>query len=156
MTEISKYIVNFDGFSVEKIVEEWKWLIGNNLTPILISCIGDLFLIDTDEKIYWLNTGEGKIEFIAKNRNEFNDKLTDKTLVNELFMCDLVEQIFDSGILLAENQLLSFKKLPVIGGKYKVENFYKLTIEEHFSITGEIHRQLSSLPDGTEVKLKFF
>ena len=155
MTEISKYIVNFDGCSVEKIVEEWKWLIGDNLTIILISCIGDLFLIDTDEKIYWLNTGEGKVEFIAKNRTEFNDKLNEKTLVNELFMCDLVERIFESGILLAQNQLLSYKKLPIIGGEYIVENFYKLTIEEHFSITGEIHRQLSNLPNGTKVKVKF-
>lgn len=155
MTKISKYIVNFDSCNVEKILVEWKWLIGDSLTPILISCIGDLFLIDTNEKIYWLNTGEGKIEFIAKNRTEFIDKLTNKTLVNEFFMCELVERIFESGILLAQNQLLSYKKLPIIGGEYIVENFYKLTIEEHFSITGEIHRQLSNLQDGTEVKVKF-
>ena len=73
MIDISKYIVNYNGCSVEKIVEESKWLIGDNLAPILISCIGYLFLIDTAEKIYWLNTGEGKVEFIAKNWTEFND-----------------------------------------------------------------------------------
>jgi len=47
------------------------------------------------------------------------------------------------------------KRLPIIGGEYIVGNFYKLSIEEHFSITGEIHRQLRNLPNGAEVRVKF-
>jgi len=152
---IEKYIVKFNEDFSEKIVENWKWLIGDKLKPILISCIGDLFLIDTEGKIYWLNTGEGEIEIVANDRKEFNEKLRDEVTLNDLFMCDLADQIFESGVSLAENQLLSYKKLPLIGGEYKIENFYKLSIDEHFSIAGEIHRQLSKLPDGTEVKVKF-
>lgn len=73
----------------------------------------------------------------------------------KFFIYELVDRIFESEILLAQNQLLSYKKLPIIGGEYIVENFYQLSIEEHFSTTGEIHRQLSNLQDGTEVKVKF-
>lgn len=47
--------VTFDEESSERLLDDWKWLVGTDKNPILISSIGDMFLRDGADKVYWLN-----------------------------------------------------------------------------------------------------
>ena len=49
---------------------------------------------------------------------------------------------------------LGFTQLPVLGGAYTIENRYRLSAVEHFSLTGDLHRQLRDLPDGAKVRIR--
>jgi hypothetical protein len=40
----------------------------------------------------------------------------------------------------------------VFGGAYTADNRYSIRIAEHASFTGDLHRQIRDLPDGTVVK----
>lgn len=144
--------INFTHIDINRLIESWNWLIGNDKKPILISSIGDLFLED-QYGIYWLNVGEGKIEKVAENETEFKSKLNDNDFVNEWFLIDLVSELKRSGLLLTEKKLYGYKILPILGGKYNPENFVLIDIEEHFELSGQIHKQLKDLPDGTKVRL---
>jgi hypothetical protein len=42
----------------------------------------------------------------------------------------------------------------VLGGSYSVENRYAISIAEHASFSGDLHRQIRDLPDGTAVRVK--
>jgi hypothetical protein len=55
---------------------------------------------------------------------------------------------------LGKNEVYSFKKLPIIGGEYSVDNIEPTDISVHFTLTGMIHEQIKDLPDGTEVQIK--
>lgn len=148
-------LVEFEHIDQKKLIEDWMWLIGNEMKPIAISSIGDMFLADKSGEIFWLNVGEGKFESIAKNYDEFKTKMNDDKTANEWLMFDLVSEIIGSGLELTNGKLFSYIKLPIIGGKYCAENFRISDIAAHFSFTGQIHRQIKNFPDGTFVKIEF-
>ena len=55
--DLGDLIVELDEDSITKIVENWTWLVGTDKIPILISAIGDMFLLDHEKKVYWLDVG---------------------------------------------------------------------------------------------------
>jgi hypothetical protein len=148
---LDDFIVKFDNNSADRLIGDWIWLIGNDKTPILVSAIGDLFLRDDKNNIFWLNVGEGKLNLVANGNEEFEGKLKDVDQVNEWFMIDLIEELKNSGQELNERQIYSYKKLPVLGGDYSADNFEVTDIEVHFCFAGQIHEQVKDLPPGTKI-----
>jgi hypothetical protein len=147
-------IVKFNKDSADKLTEDWNWLIGTDKSPIIVTAIGDMFLKDTNQKIYWLDVGQGKCEIVADRIQDFEEKLKDIEQMNDWFMIKLTTALRLSGKELKDGQLYSYKKLPIIGGEYTVDNFAPLDIVEHFGYTGDIHKQIKDLPDGTKVEIK--
>jgi hypothetical protein len=145
--------VPFDYIDPTRLLKSWDWLIGTDKTPILMSSIGDLFLVDNNGIYFWLNSGEGIIEKVAENKPEFEEKLTNKELVDQWFLTELVSEIKQMGLELTKNKLYGFKTLPVFGGDYIAENFELIDIVVHFELSGLIHKQIKDLPDGTKVKI---
>jgi hypothetical protein len=146
--------VKFDAETSDRLIKTWTWLMGADKRVVLISAIGDMFVIDEEGKVYWLDIGAGELSLVAGNNQEFEGKLRDMEQVNEWFMIDLTTKLRQSERKLKDGQVYSYKKLPIIGGKYHVDNFAPLSIEEHFGYTGDLHRQMKDLPDGTTVEIK--
>ena len=147
--------VKFQKDISDRLTENWTWLIGTDKKVIMISAIGDMFLMADNKSIYWLDVGLGKVEQIATDIEEFKTKLKNVEKVNDWFMIDLTTEL-RSDKKLKDGQLYSYKKLPVIGGDYSVDNFEPADMEVHFSFTGQIHQQIKDLPDGTRIdKIKF-
>ncbi len=136
---------------VEDICSSWQWRLGEQKAVILISCIGDLFLIGKDEAINWLDTGTGELKKIAQSFKQFEQLVNDETNINYWFLETVVEQLFTSGEKLTENEVFSFKKLPALGGDYSPDNFEVSDISVHFAFTGQIHEQIKDLPPGTKI-----
>jgi hypothetical protein len=124
--------VKFDDVPADKLTEGWTWLIGTDKTPIVISAIGDMFLQADNRKIYWLDIGSGELTLVANGILDFEEKLKNIKQVNEWFMIDLTTDLRLSNKKLNEGQIYSYKKLPIIGGDYTVDNFAPLDIVEHF------------------------
>lgn len=146
--------VNFNTDSSDRLTESWTWLIGTDKKVLLISAIGDMFLTDNSNKVYWLDVGSGKLKLVADRIQDFDEKLKNIEQVNEWFMIDLTTDLRLSDKKLKNGQVYSYYKLPIIGGDYTVDNFAPLSIEEHFRYLGEIHKQIKDLPDGTKVEIK--
>jgi hypothetical protein len=151
---LEEITVNFDHIDRTRLLESWDWLIGKDKTPILMSCIGDLFFTDANENCYWLDVGGGILEQVSQSLEEFHLKLKDINQLDEWFLFSLIDRIKKSGLTLKENELYGYKVLPVLGGEYEPENFEGTDIEVHFELSGQIHRQIKDLPDGTKVEIK--
>ena len=98
--------VNIANIDNNSLLESWHWLIGNDKTPILVSSIGDVFLTDKSGKCFWLNVGEGIIDEVAENVEEFKEKLNDEEIVNEWFLVELIAELKKNGMELTEKQSL--------------------------------------------------
>ena len=146
--------VDFNHIDQKRLTESWSWLIGIDKKPILMSSIGDLFLTDNNGFCYWLNVGEGVFEKIANSVDEFKLKLKDDEQIDEWFLIGLVEKLKENGLELTEKHLYGYKILPILGGEYEPENFELTDIEVHFELSGQIHKQIKDLPDGTKVNIK--
>lgn len=146
--------VKIKDVSVDKLIADWTWLIGTDKTPIMVSAIGDMFLQDDYKRIYWLDVGVGELKLISERIQDFEEKLKNIEQVNQWFMIDLISELRLSDKQLNKGQLYSYKKLPIIGGDYTVDNFAPLDIVEHFRYTGAIHKRIKDMPDGTKVEIR--
>ena len=147
--------IEISHLSRNDILEDWRWMIGEDMNPVMVTSIGDVFLQSELGNIFWLDVGGGELTKVADSFDEFRSKLNDDEIANEWFMFNLVSQIKESGLELEDGKLFGYKKLPVIGGEYHSDNFELTDISIHFSLAGQIHRQIRDLPDGTKVNIKF-
>jgi hypothetical protein len=149
---LNELTVNFKHLESENILSDWMWLIGKNKVPVLITAFGDVFVQDSKNgQIYFLNVYNAELIKVSKNSSEFRQQLNDKEFVYEHMVANAVGDLRQSGKVLGKGQTYSFIKPPVLGGEYVPENIEMTDIEVHFSIMGQIHRQVKDLPEGTEV-----
>jgi hypothetical protein len=136
---------------MDDICSDWQWLLNNEYCPVIISLSGDMFLADKNAAIFWLDTGKGEMKKVADNINHFKSLLNDLENIDEWLLASSVLDLIEAGILLKENEVYSYKTMPILNGDYSIENFAPTDISVHFSITGQVCKQVVNLPEGTRI-----
>ncbi len=137
---------------LDDIVSAWNWKLVDMKAIAIISCLGDIFLVGNDNSINWLQTDSGELTKIAKDLEQFEHFLDDADNVDNWFLPSLIEKLIQAGKVLKVNEVYNYKKLPVLGGEYSIENIEVVNMRIHFALTGQICEQIKDLPDGTKVK----
>ena len=75
--DIDDLTIKFKADFSDRLTEDWTWLIGTNKKVILVSALGDMFLMSDNGNIFWLDVGQAKLEMVALDKKEFERKLTD-------------------------------------------------------------------------------
>lgn len=146
-----QFIKDINKIDSNVICSDWQWLLNNEYSPIMITLSGDIFLSDKTDAIHWLDTGIGKLTKVAQSSNEFLTALKDIDNIDKWLLASTVLDLIESGLLLQENQVYSYKVMPILNGDYSVTNFDATDIAVHFSMTGQICKQLQDVPDGTKI-----
>ena len=152
--EIANYIIDHRNIDWPTVLASWAWLLPEELTVWLMNRYGDLFLVFDDGTIHLLDIGNGSIEQLAKNRDEFVSKVDEDGNASNWLMVPLVDRLREAGKRLHADQCYSLIIPPILGGEYIVENTAILSITEHYSVYASIHQQIKDLPDGSQVALK--
>ncbi len=142
-----RFIKDIDKINLEDICSDWQWLLNHEHVPIVVSCSGDAFLAHKTGSISWLDTGIGKLTKVADNTDSFFEALEDSDNSDLWLLASVVSDLIDTGVTLAENEVYSYKIMPVLGGDYSVANFEATDISVHFSMTGQICKQVAAMPD---------
>jgi hypothetical protein len=143
--------VDFSHVDKDALLEDWEWLIGDTKMPILITAVGDAFVQDANGAVHLLDVGAGDLSKVADSVEEFRSLLGDREFVTDTLLPDLVAALRSAGKTLGDGELYSFVNPPVLGGEYEVANMDPMIMEVHFSIFGQIHRQVADLPEGTPI-----
>lgn len=148
--DCAKNLANID---TTDLLSRWEWCTGDITSIVLVTLLGDAFLLGDDGEVYWLQTDSGDLTEVADSMEEFNEMLDDEETFEEWFLTPVLEELLDAGKTLKENEVYSYKVLPVLGGDYTVDNIEPVDIRVHFDTTGKICEQIQDLPDGTEVDI---
>jgi len=140
--------------STDKLLEEWRWLIGGLPTLVGWSSAGDLFLRSPDGQVSMIDPGAGVVHGVAATEAQFESQLADPERNADLLQVGAVEAFVTAHGALQGDQCLGYKTLPALGGSYALDNRYAVSIAEHAAFTGDVHRQIRDLPDGARVKIK--
>jgi hypothetical protein len=136
----------------DQVLDDWRWLIGSGLRLWHVTRAGDALLMDpTDGSIHFLDVIEGKVERIADSDTDFEAAVATTEHVERWLTPDIVNGQAALGMCPGRNECLSFKKPPVLGGQLEPNNFEICDVLVHFSIAGQIHRQVKDLPPGTKI-----
>lgn len=156
--------VNFSHLDKQTLLIDWQWLIDSSKSrfvrwissasklPILITAGGNAFVQDVKVgAIYILNTVEGNIAQVSSSPQEFRQQLSEQEFVDRHFTVDMIVALRQAGVLLAPKQIYSYKVPPALGGKFEVSNIEVADIAVHFSVSGQIQRQIADLPAGASI-----
>ena len=149
--DYKQFIKDISKIDLKDICSDWQWLLNNEYSPIMVTLSGDIFLCDTDNAIHWLDTGTGQLKKVAQNSNQFLSALEDIENIDNWLLASTVLDLIKSGLILEENQVYSYKQMPIINGDYSLTNFDATDMSVHFSMTGQICKQLQDVPDGTKI-----
>ena len=152
LNDLTKDITNVD---IGDILSCWQWRVADMKAVAVMSCLGDLFFVGKDNSVYWLQTDTGDLTKVADDLQQFEVYLNDEDKVDNWFLPLVVEKLVTAGKTLKENEVYSYKKSPVIGGDYSVDNIEPTDISVHFAFSGQMFEQIKDLPDGTHVSIKF-
>jgi hypothetical protein len=134
------------------LLEDWQWLPGADRSPILVTAMGNAILLDAaDGTVHLLDTQRGEIGPLASSIEEFNVRLQQRDFVADVFAVDVVASLAAAGRRTAEGQVWGFRTPLVLGGDYAPENVEAVDVQVHFSILGQIHRQVRDLPEGSRI-----
>jgi hypothetical protein len=152
LEQLTKDITHVD---IDDILSSWQWKVTGIKAVVAISCLGDIIFLRHDDNVYWLQTDTGNLTKIANSLEQYQQFLGNEEKIDNWFLPLLVEKLLAAGKTLKENEVYSYKKLPVIGGEYSVDNIYPTDMSVHFAFSGQICEQIKDLPDGTKVNIKF-
>lgn len=145
-------VINTNGVDFKALLDDWRWLVDESYTPVVISAFGDLFLEGKDGAMYRLDTGMGRVSKVANSREEFRSLMTKPDNAGEWFMPTLVLELKSRGRTLGPGECYSYKVPPILGGNVEVANFETTDLQVHFSVLGQIHHKVKDLPDGTSIR----
>ncbi|WP_377115200.1 T6SS immunity protein Tdi1 domain-containing protein [Pseudoalteromonas sp. M58] len=135
--------VNFSHLNRDSLLSDWEWLLEGKFLPILMSASGDAFVQHFENgEVWWLDTGGAEFSKVAESPEQFNELLSDKEFVVECFAIQMVGDLIQSGKVLSNGQIYSLIQPWLLGGEYKISNINPTDIEVHFSLSGQIAKQV--------------
>ncbi|HAV63010.1 MAG TPA: hypothetical protein DCY13_11670 [Verrucomicrobiales bacterium] len=154
VVDIDDYLIDQTGLDWQALLEEWRFLLPPQFRIWLLTRTGDLFIAVPDGSIHMLDVGAGKLDQIARSRDEFCTKIDEPGVADDWLMIPIVDQLVASGVVLGSGHCYSFRQLPALGGAYTADNRMVFPICEHFGGWGSVHRQMAGFPDGSPVTIK--
>jgi hypothetical protein len=146
---IIRYTVNIINLDQKKLLDPWKWLIGEDKEIMVVTKIADAVLKDPDNKLYLLSTADGTMEFLSNYCDDFYKNRLSAEQYYEIFQPTFVEDLEDAeqgNKRLKEGQVYAYNILPILGGSHKLENMCCVDIYEHFASTAATHKEIDELP----------
>lgn len=144
-------------YSIDELLDDWRWLVPEDVELVVITKAGDAFIRRLgDGAILRLNVVDGSVEQVCASLDEFQAAITDEQHVQRWFMPEIVQGQALLGMDPGENECLSFKHPPILGGQIDPDNIEVSDVAVHFSIAGQIHKQVKDLPPGATInELRF-
>src|SRR6266478_2228153 len=70
--------IKIEGLPMDALLGDWRWLVPNDCTPVLMTSFGDLFLRDEAGRIHMLDLKWGQLRRVATSQAEFDRLCEDR------------------------------------------------------------------------------
>jgi|HubBroStandDraft_6_1064221.scaffolds.fasta_scaffold11551_2 hypothetical protein len=136
-----------------KLLAEWRWLCEEPLELIARNAFGDLFLINQAREIFQLEVSAGRFTKVASSKDEFFALCDTPQKKEEWFAESEEKMVAAKGLRPAANQCVAFT-VPLVFAESRSDNApWVADLYEHLSFLGDLHRQISDVPDGGKIRL---
>lgn len=136
---------------LDSLLDDWRWLVGPEYQALGVTALGDMFVMHEDGRCFLLDVGNGTLGQIAEDAIELQDFMTDMDFVTVMLIPHLVGDLWIVGKKLGPGQCFSPDKPHSLGGAYSVNNYQPCDLRVHFSLFGQLQKQVRDLPPGTRI-----
>jgi hypothetical protein len=143
-----------DHLDVERLLTEWRWLCSTPMKLIARNVFANLFLRHESGEIYRLDVAGGKLTKVADSEVEFCKLAATPEKRREWFAEAREQWAAAQGLKPNATQCVGFSVPLVFAESGSRDNTpYVVDVYEHVSFLGDLHRQISDVPDGGKVRL---
>lgn len=114
---------------------------------------GELFLQDETSAVFWLNTTTGQFNKVYDSKTQFLQMSETSEKRQEWFAEREIRAYAQRGFVPSSCQCIGFGVPAVFAEGGTPETAYIADIYEYISFLGDLHRQVSDLPNGSKVTL---
>jgi hypothetical protein len=136
------------------IQDAWGW---TGLEPDRIvgdNGFGNLMIKDRGGRFWRLSPEDLYCKVVANSKAELDELSKNQDFLHDWHMTDLVQQARDRLGLLGPGFKYCLKIPGTLGGEYGGNNLGMIALTELISASGHMARQVNSLPDGAQIKLR--
>ena len=143
-----------DHLDADRLLADWRWLCPQPVTLVARNIFADLFLRNVHGKVLWLDVANGKVTQIADSVDEFRE-LLNYPINRENWLAETdARAAAERGLTPDLNQCIGFST-PLVFAESSVANKpYVADLYDHVGFLGDLHKPLSTLPNGAKVKLR--
>lgn len=139
---------------VQEIENSWGWtgikpdeVVGEN-------DFGNLMVKDVEGQYWRICPEDIYCQVIANDRSELDALSKDQEFLRDWYMQQLVEQAKEHFSPLSEGRKFHLVIPGVLDGEYATSNIKTVSQVEQIRFSGDLGKQIESLPDGAQVQLK--
>jgi hypothetical protein len=149
--ESKELMLDLGQFDRTELLSEWRWLVDDSYTPLVMTAMGDMFLTSPDGKVHFLNLMEGQFSVVSDSVEEFQEKLHDPEIVGRWFLPEVVETNMAIGMTLGAKECYGMGIPAFLSGKLEPDNIEPIDVYVYYSVTGQLLNQVKDLPPGTKI-----
>jgi hypothetical protein len=139
---------------VERLLSEWRWLCPRPMTLAARTAFGDLFLRDEAGAVFWLDIAVGKLTQVSNSEARFREMAETREKREEWFAESDMRAAEERGLKPGLSQCVGFKVPLAFAESGSPDTPYVADLHEYVSFLGDLNRQISSLPEGSKVRLR--
>jgi hypothetical protein len=144
-------IISLEQVDRVRLLADWHWLLGAPSRLLAVTRMGDAFVEGAEGEVVFLDTMEGALTHAAVDERAFWRLLRAGALDATWFNADMVALMEARGECLAPGECYSYQVPPVLGGQFGSDNVRPVSAIVHFSVMGQLHRQIKDLTPRTQV-----
>jgi len=143
-----------DGLEIERLLSDWRWLCPEQMSLLARNVFGELFLQNEAGAVFWLDTTIGKLNKVAATKAEFLKMAKTSKKRQEWFVEQEATAYANRGLIPSSSECIGFGVPAVFAEGGTAETAFVADLYEHISFLGDLHQQLSTLRDGSKVRLR--
>jgi hypothetical protein len=144
-----------EGISVERLLQEWKWLVAGDFSLLAVNVFGDLFLKNTQGTVCRLDVSGGEISEIADSETEFRTLGGESGNQKQWFLVDEEKQAAQRGYVPKKGKCIGCKVPWVFKESAMVpDNLCVIDLYQYVSFMGDVLGQMQDVADGGKIRLR--
>ncbi len=137
--KVSDLFIKLAPETQELLLDDWRWMVGNEVRVFQVTVFGDLFVKTPNGQIHWLDTGRGTYQKVAENVSDWKKLLAAKA--SEWLHVKLLRELHAMNLHLASGQVYGWLEPLMLGGEETVDNVYAIPILSHVRQMAEVAKQ---------------
>jgi len=139
--DINDYLINLTGKDWPQLLRRWTPPLPADFSLWIVNRLGELIVVDENEKVYFMQVGTGVLHSVADNRQQFAQRLDLMENADVWLRISLVDACSKANMRLADHECYGFKVPPVLQGQYAIDNLQPTLLDKHYSLLAHLVKQ---------------
>ncbi len=129
------------------LLEDWRWLVSDELTPLFLTMLGDWIFGAPDGSIWTLSLLDGDLRMLARTGTDYNRMKADPQWLEDELNAGWAIIARGNGLNPGPDECLGWKVHPLLGGALDKTNLQLFSMRVYQSLMGQLFRQLTGRPE---------